>query len=84
MRRLFAFFDPLPLRAPFVVEPHHGATGQMEIRHDETDARKHLVGMVLDCPYSLSAKWIKIRNPDYTQAEDRQEMFESFREKFTD
>ena len=29
-------------------------------------------------PYSASAKWIKIKNPTYTQTERRDELFESF------
>lgn len=32
-----------------------------------------------DEPYSPSARWIKVKNPDYTQAEGRHELFESRR-----
>jgi hypothetical protein len=48
MRRLLAFFDPLLGGAPFVVERHHRATRETEIRHNEADAREQLVGVVVD------------------------------------
>ena len=42
MRRLLAFLDPLLGRAPFVVEPHDGTAGQVQIRDDKADPRKQL------------------------------------------
>ena len=41
VRRLLPLFDPLLGRATLVVEPHDGAIGEQEIRHDEADARRH-------------------------------------------
>jgi hypothetical protein len=38
MRRLLPLFDPLFRGAALVVEPHDGAIGEREIRHDEADA----------------------------------------------
>jgi hypothetical protein len=32
-----------------------------------------------DGSYDPSAKWIKVKNPNYTQAEGRHELFESLR-----
>ena len=48
MRGLLAFLDPLLRRPALVVEPHDGAIGELEIRHDEADAREQLADMVLD------------------------------------
>jgi bifunctional non-homologous end joining protein LigD len=42
---------------------------------------KNLEGIVAKhraSPYDSSAKWIKIKNPAYTRAEGRHELFESF------
>jgi hypothetical protein len=48
VRRLLAFLDPLLRRPALVVEPHDGAIGELEIRHDEADAREQLAVMMLD------------------------------------
>jgi ATP-dependent DNA ligase len=32
-----------------------------------------------DSVYSSRARWLKVKNPDYTQAVGRKEMFEKFR-----
>jgi ATP-dependent DNA ligase len=32
-----------------------------------------------DSVYSSRARWLKVKNPDYTQAAGRKEMFEKFR-----
>ena len=48
VRRLLPLLDPLLGRAPLVVEPRDGATGEREIRHDEADAREQLADVVLD------------------------------------
>jgi len=33
-----------------------------------------------DSVYSSRRRWLKVKNPNYTQAEGRREMFEKFRE----
>lgn len=46
---------------------------------------KNLEGIVAKhraSPYDASAKWIKIKNPAYTQTERRQKLFESFHARF--
>ena len=48
VRRLLAFLDPLLGRAALVVKPHDGVIGELEIRHDEADAREQLAGVMLD------------------------------------
>jgi ATP-dependent DNA ligase len=43
---------------------------------------KNLEGVVAkhqESRYDSSAKWIKIKNPNYTQAEGRHELFKSYR-----
>jgi len=40
--------DPRLRGAAPIVEPHHGATGQAQIRHDEADTREQLARMVFD------------------------------------
>jgi hypothetical protein len=51
MRRLLSLFDPLLLGTALVVEPHDGAIGERQIRHDEADAREQLADVVFDFRY---------------------------------
>jgi hypothetical protein len=46
--------NPLLRRDPLVIEPYNGAIRELEIRHDEADARNQLAGMVLDLRHDPS------------------------------
>jgi hypothetical protein len=50
MRRLLSL-NPLLLGTALVVEPHDGAIGERQIRHDEADAREQLADVVFDFRY---------------------------------
>ena len=43
-------------RAPLVVEPHDGAIGEWEIRHDEADAREQFADVMLDFRHDPSGR----------------------------
>jgi hypothetical protein len=61
MRRLLPLFDPLFRGAALVVEPHDGAIGEREIRHDEADAREQLAGVVFDFRHDPSGRGPAVR-----------------------
>jgi hypothetical protein len=45
-----------PPAPSFIVEAHDGATRQLEVRHDEPNAREQLASMVLDFRHDPSGR----------------------------